>query len=52
MISGFLIAVALSHDEKILEAFQLGDAYIAFGKQAGAISSEATKQTQSHLRNI
>ena len=48
----FLIAAALSHDEKMLEAYQSGDAYLAFGKQAGVIPAEATRQTHGPIRNI
>ena len=48
----FLIAGALSNDEKMLEAYRSGDVYLAFGKQAGVIPPEASKQTHRHIRNI
>jgi hypothetical protein len=41
----FGIAAALSGDPAMQEAYQSGDPYLAFAKQAGAVPPEATKQT-------
>lgn len=48
----FLIAGALSEDSKMIEAYQTGDAYLAFAKQAGAIPEDATKATHGSTRKI
>jgi DNA polymerase-1 len=46
----FGIAAALSGDAAMQAAYQTGDPYLTFGKQAGAIPTDATKQTHSALR--
>jgi hypothetical protein len=39
------IAAALSQDERMTAAYQSGDFYLAFAKQAGAVPSDGTKAT-------
>jgi hypothetical protein len=46
----FGIAAALSGDEKMMEAYQSGDPYLAFATQAGAVPPGATKQTHKPER--
>ncbi len=41
----FGIAAALSHDPLMIEAYQSGDPYLTFAKQAGAIPFDATKES-------
>jgi len=41
----FAIAAALSRDGAMMEAYQSGDPYLAFAKQAGAIPRDATKES-------
>ena len=47
----FGIAAALSHDANMLNAYESGDPYLAFAKQAGAVTAEATKQTHGTVRD-
>ena len=46
----FGIAAALSGDTAMLAAYQSGDPYLAFAKQAGAAPPTATKQTHQAIR--
>ncbi len=46
----FGIAAALSGDEAMLHAYESGDPYLAFAKQAGAMPSDATKATHGTIR--
>lgn len=46
----FAIAAALSDDKAMQEAYQSGDCYLAFAKQAGAVPEDATKQTHPEER--
>jgi DNA polymerase-1 len=46
----FGIAAALSEDENMLDAYRSGDPYMAFAKQAGAVPSDATKQSHKAER--
>jgi hypothetical protein len=46
----FGIAAALSGDESMLAAYQTGDPYLEFAKQAGAVPPEATKETHGAVR--
>lgn len=46
----FGIAAALSGDRLMLEAYESGDPYISFAKQAGAIPPEGTKATHGAIR--
>ncbi len=48
----FGIAAALSKDEVMLDAYQSGDPYLAFAKQAGAVPPEGTKQTHKAERSL
>jgi DNA polymerase-1 len=48
----FGIAAALPGDAAMLRAYQSGDPYLAFAKQAGAIPSEATKATHGSQREL
>jgi len=46
----FGIAAALSHDPAMQEAYQSGDIYLTFGKQAGVLPTWATNQTHGQQR--
>jgi DNA polymerase I len=46
----FGIAAALSGDAKMKAAYDSGDPYLAFAKQAGAVSDSATKSTHAAER--
>ena len=46
----FGIAAALSGDPAMLDAYQSGDPYLAFAKQAGAVPAHATKHTHHAKR--
>ena len=48
----FGIAAALSGDANMLAAYQSGDPYLAFAKQAGAVPQDATKQSHSAQRDL
>ena len=47
----FGIAAALSGDPVMLAAYELGDPYIAFAKQAGAVPGDATKESHPVIRD-
>jgi hypothetical protein len=47
----FGIAAALSGDPAMLDAYESGDPYLAFAKQAGAVPLDATKATHSSVRD-
>ncbi len=46
----FGIAAALSRDKRMMEAYQTGDPYLAFAKQAGAVPEDATKESHPQER--
>jgi DNA polymerase I len=46
------IAAALSGDEALQAAYESGDCYLAFAKQAGAVPQDATKATHSVQREL
>jgi DNA polymerase-1 len=48
----FGIAAALSRDRNMLAAYQSGDPYLAFAKQAGSVPPDATKQSHSAQRDL
>ena len=48
----FGIAAALSSDAAMMEAYQSGDAYLAFAKQAGSAPPDATKATHGDTRQL
>jgi DNA polymerase I len=48
----FGIAAALSNDVAMRSAYQSGDPYLAFGKQAGALPADATKATHGPQREL
>jgi DNA polymerase-1 len=48
----FGIAAALLGDEAMQAAYQSGDPYLAFAKQAGAVPPEATKATHGPTREL
>lgn len=48
----FGIAAALSGDANMMEAYQSGDPYLTFAKQAGAVPPEATKKTHGAERDL
>jgi DNA polymerase I len=47
----FGVAAALPGDARMSEAYHSGDPYLAFAKQAGAASIDATKATHKAVRN-
>jgi DNA polymerase I len=48
----FAIAAALSGDAAMQEAYRSSDPYLAFGKQAGIIPADATKESHGPQRKI
>ncbi len=46
----FGIAAALSGDQNMIDAYRSGDPYLTFGKQAGAVPADATKQSHKAER--
>jgi DNA polymerase I len=46
------IAAALSGDQALQAAYQSGDCYLAFAKQAGAVPHDATKATHNAQREL
>ena len=46
----FGIAAALSGDQAMMEAYSSGDPYLTFAKQAGAVPTDATKQSHRKER--
>src|SRR6516225_7579428 len=48
----FGIAAALSGDRAMQDAYQSGDPYLAFAKQAGAVPEDATKETHGPTREL
>ncbi|MCK5662858.1 MAG: hypothetical protein KAI17_05195 [Thiotrichaceae bacterium] len=48
----FGIAAVLSNDDRMLEAYNSGDPYLAFAKQVGAVPPEATKYSHPNERSI
>jgi DNA polymerase I len=48
----FGIAAALSKDPKMMAAYQSGDPYLAFAKQAGAVPTDGTKQSHPNERAL
>ena len=47
----FGVAAALSGDIKMMQAYQSGDPYLAFAKQAGAVPADATKASHGPQRD-
>ena len=48
----FAIAAALSRDETMLACYEAGDPYLAFGKQAGLIPADGTKESHGAVRDL
>jgi DNA polymerase-1 len=48
----FGIAAALSGDRAMREAYESGDIYLTFGKQAGVLPADATVQTHGRQRDL
>jgi DNA polymerase I len=48
----FGIAAALSGDPNMMRAYLSGDPYLEFAKQAGAVPSDATKNTHKPIREL
>lgn len=48
----FGIAAALSGDEKMREAYTSGDPYLTFAIQAGAVPTDATKESHAQERDL
>jgi hypothetical protein len=48
----FGAAAALSGDLAMIEAYQSGDPYLAFAKQAGAVPADATKESHVEVREL
>jgi hypothetical protein len=46
----FGIAAVLSEDSQMIEAYESGDPYLAFARQAGAIPRGGTKEEYYHIR--
>ncbi len=47
------IAAGLSGDERLIEAYETGDPYLGFGKQAGVIPPDATRESHfGRARNV
>ena len=46
------VAAALSGDQKLLEAYQTGDIYLALGKMSGHIPESGTKKTHKKQRDL
>jgi DNA polymerase I-like protein with 3'-5' exonuclease and polymerase domains len=46
----FGIAAALSGDQAMRAAYETGDSYLAFAKQAGGVPADATKETHEEQR--
>lgn len=47
----FLLAAVLSRDPKMLQAYETGDPYTAFGIQAGILPKGATKKSHPEIRD-
>ena len=45
------IAAGLSGDERLIEAYNAGDPYLAFAKQAGLIPVDATRDSHAIIRD-
>jgi len=48
----FLVAAIVSQDEAMMQAYASGDPYLAFGKLAGLIPPEGTKETHLQMREV
>jgi hypothetical protein len=48
----FGIGAALSGDRAMMRAYQSGDPYLTFAKQAGAVPADATKQSHKARRDL
>jgi DNA polymerase-1 len=48
----FAIGAVLSGDAAMIETYQSGDPYWAFGKKIGAVSADATKETHAGARQL
>jgi len=46
------IAAGLAGDERLIEGYLAGDSYLAFGKDAGLLPKDATKESHPDIRNI
>jgi hypothetical protein len=46
------IAAALSSDERMIAAYQSGDIYLAFARDAGLVPADATKETHREIREM
>ncbi|WP_342736262.1 DNA polymerase [Bradyrhizobium sp. B117] len=46
------IAAGLSGDPRLIEAYECGDPYLAFGKQAGFAPPDATRESHARVRDI
>ncbi len=46
----FLIAAALSGDKKMISAYESGDVYLSFAKDAGLVPKDATKESHKEIR--
>ena len=48
----FVLGALISEDEQMLEAYNSGDPYVYFGKAAGAIPNDGTKESHKAERNL
>jgi DNA polymerase-1 len=46
------VAAALSGDRAMMQAYNSGDPYLEFAKQAGAAPADATRDTHEAVRNL
>ena len=46
------IAAALSGDDRLLAAYQSGDIYLAFARDAGLVPADATKRSHTEVREM
>ena len=47
-----MVGAALSLRQKMRQAYESGDPYLAFGKMAGALPADATKETHPRIRAV
>lgn len=48
----FLVAAIMSQDNKMIDAYESGDVYLSFGKDAGLIPKEGTKSSHKKERDM
>lgn len=48
----FAVAAIISQDSEMMKAYESGDVYMAFGKAAGLIPKDGTKETHKVMRDL